>query len=195
MRAWETTLKCRKFLAHVWLQTPERCLRSETGRELLACLFPGAYSPIVLSVERWALSVGRSFNTWVCSRFLSAHCAFPCICPGGANTRSENPHEFIGLLECLLQLCSIGQQRDALNQPQPAPRLAEFLVTDAQFVDEIAPRFGAFRLAVVRENRGARSKQLTRDVIARRSTGQSFHESYDQGGILQQPLLKAIPMV
>ena len=68
-------------------------------------------------------------------------------------------------------------------------------MTDAQFVDEIVPGFGAFRLAVVRKNRGARSKPLAGDVIARPSTGQFLHESYDQGGILQQPLLKVIPMV
>jgi len=68
-------------------------------------------------------------------------------------------------------------------------------VTDAQLVDEIVPGLGAFRLAVVRKNRGARSKQLAGDVITRPSTRQSFHESYDQGGILQQPLLKVIPTV
>jgi hypothetical protein len=74
--------------------------------------------------------------------------------PGSADARSEDAHQPIGFPERPVELRSIGQQRDTLDQPQPAPRLAEFLVTDAQFVDEVVSGFGGFCLAVVRERRG-----------------------------------------
>ena len=80
-----------------------------------------------------------------------------------------------------------------MDQPQPAPRLPNFFQADAEFMNEVFPRFGSLQLAVIRQWRSSTPQQLIRYMPARPRCWQRVDQPNNSNRVIEQSFFKIKP--